>query len=75
MLSIFGRAGAILLAAVDVSHALYAQSCVEGSAEAQHEAFMDKLEHIAGMFHCIIYYVYSECSNSLESDEMHDAMR
>ena len=32
MLSIFGRAGAILLAVVDVSHALY----VEGSTEAQH---------------------------------------
>ena len=47
MLSIFGRAGAILLAIVDVSHALYALSCVEGSTEAQHEAFMDKLTHIA----------------------------
>ena len=42
MLSIFGRAGAILLAVVDVSHALYAESCVEGSTEAQHEAFIDK---------------------------------
>ena len=45
MLSIFGRVGAILLAVVDVSHA---QSCVEGSTEAQHEAFMGKLTHIAG---------------------------
>ena len=42
-LSIFGRAGAILLAVVEVSHALYVESCVEGNIEAQHEAFMDTL--------------------------------
>ena len=50
MLSIFWRVGAILLAVVYVSHALYALSCLKTAQKLNttDEAFMCKLTHIAG---------------------------